>query len=238
MLSWLFPCTCELCGETAEMTLCPDCLRSLPRIPAPVCLHCGAPVQEMLQEADRCAECEEQSRSFRMARQVLRQTDEAMQLIYAFKYHGAIHLARPLASLLNELWEKTPHLCQRKDWVLVPVPVTPERLYIRGFNQAEELALCLGKLRGLRCLNLLVRRETDASSQTRLSAHARRLNAMRAYRLKRPGIFSRRKTYPPYLVLVDDVFTTGATARACATQLKKLPGVKEVVVLSLVRIGA
>lgn len=238
MLSWLFPSTCELCGESAEMTICPDCLGRLPRIPAPICLHCGAPTAGQQVVADRCEECAGHPRSFSMARQALRQTEEIMQLVYAFKYHGAIHLARPLAWLLNELWEKTPHLCQRKDWVLVPVPVTPNKLYARGFNQAEELARALSRYRGICFENLLVRRETGVLSQTRLSLHARRLNAMRAYRLKRPGVFSRRKAYPPYLVLVDDVFTTGATARACATQLKKLPGVKEVVVISLVRIGA
>lgn len=237
MLSWLFPSTCELCGETADMTICQDCLRKLPRIPAPICLHCGAPTAGQQTDPDRCEECAGHKRSFLMARQALLQTDEVMQLIYAFKYHKAIHLAQPLAELLNELWEKTPHLCGRTDWVLVPVPVTHSKLYIRGFNQAGELARALGRLRRLRVENLLIRRETGVVSQTRLTASARRLNAMRAYRLKRPGLFARRRIYPARLVLVDDVFTTGATARACATQLKKLPGVKEVVVLSLVRIG-
>lgn len=238
MLSWLYPGTCELCGEEAEMTICPECLRNLPRIPAPVCLHCGAPTAGQQTEPDRCGECTGQPRSFVLARQLLRQTEETMRLIYAFKYHGALHLARPLAYLLRELWEKTPHLLSRNDWVLVPVPVTHARLHTRGYNQAGELAQQLARLRGLRVENLLIRRDTGVLSQTRLTAHARRLNAMRAYRLKPPGLFSRRRTYPPYLVLVDDVFTTGATARACATQLKKLPGVKAVVVISLVRIGS
>lgn len=237
MLSWLFPSTCELCGETADMTICPDCLQKLPRIPAPICLHCGAPTAGQQTDPDRCEDCAGCARPFALARQALRQTDEVMQLIYAFKYHKAIHLAQPLAELLNELWEKTPHLCERTDWVLVPVPVTHSKLYTRGFNQAGELARALGRLRRLRVENLLIRRETGVVSQTRLTASARRLNAMRAYRLKRPGLFARRRIYPARLVLVDDVFTTGATARACATQLKKLPGVKEVVVLSLVRIG-
>lgn len=237
MLSWLFPSTCELCGDTADMTICPDCLQKLPRIPAPICLHCGAPTAGQQTDPDRCEDCAGCARPFALARQALRQTDEVMQLIYAFKYHKAIHLAQPLAELLNELWEKTPHLCERTDWVLVPVPVTHSKLYTRGFNQAGELARALGRLRRLRVENLLIRRETGVVSQTRLTASARRLNAMRAYRLKRPGLFARRRIYPAHLVLVDDVFTTGATARACATQLKKLPGVKDVVVLSLVRIG-
>lgn len=238
MLSWLFPSTCELCGEQAEHTICSMCLAALPRIPAPICLHCGAPTAGQQLAPDRCDSCASQPRAFHMARQALRQTDETMQLIYQLKYHHAIHLATPLAELLHELWEKTPHLKAHSDWVLVPVPVTHARLYSRGYNQAGELARALAKRRGLRVMNLLERRETDVLSQTRLTRHARRLNAMRAYRARRPGWFCRPVAYPPRLVLVDDVFTTGSTARACATQLRKLPGVKEIVAISLVRIGA
>ena len=238
MLSWLFPGTCELCGETSALTLCEDCIRKLPRIPMPICLYCGAPTAGQQTDPDRCENCAGQPHSFTFARQALRQTDEVMKLIYALKYHHALHLARPLAGLLNELWEKTPRLQTHGDWVLVPVPVTPGKLYTRGFNQAGELAFSLAKLRNLKVMELLERRETGVLSQTRLTANARRLNAMRAYRCKSPSFFARRVQYPPRLVLVDDVFTTGATARACATQLKKLPGVKEVACLSLVRIGA
>lgn len=238
MLSWLFPATCELCGENAELTVCPGCMQKLPRIPAPICLHCGAPTAGQQTDPDRCENCAGQPRPFLLARQALRQTDEVMQLIYQFKYHRGIHLARPLAQLLHELWEQTPHLRRHDDWVLVPVPVTQEKLYTRGYNQAGELARQLARLRHLRVMDLLERRDTGIISQTRLTATARRLNAMRAYRCRRPRFWQRRTTYPARLVLVDDVFTTGSTARACATQLRKLPGVKEVVVLCLVRIGA
>ncbi len=238
MLSWLFPATCELCGEAAEQGLCADCLRKLPRIPVPICLHCGAPVAGQQIDPERCENCAGHPRPFTLARQALRQTDEVMQLVYRFKYHRSLYLTRALAGLLCELWEKTPRLVGRTDWVLVPVPVTHSKLYARGYNQAGELARSLGRLRRLPVMELLERCETGVVSQTRLSARARRLNAMRAYRVRRSPWWQRRRTWPAHIVLVDDVFTTGATARACATQLRKLPGVQEVVSLSLVRIGA
>lgn len=238
MLSWLFPGTCEICGQEAELTLCPECMRNLSRIPAPICLHCGAPTAGQQTDPDCCENCTGIARSFSFARQALRQTEENMRLIHQLKYHRAIHLARPLALLLNELWEQTPRLTAHNDWVLVPVPVTPEKLYSRGYNQAGELARHLARLRKLRMADLLLRRDTGIISQTRLTAHARRLNAMQAYRTRHPGLLIRRPLYPPRIVLVDDVFTTGSTARACATQLRKLPGVKEVAAIALVRIGS
>ncbi len=238
MLSWLFPATCELCGESAGQGVCPECLARLQRIPAPICLHCGAPTAGQQTDPDRCENCAGHPRSFSIARQALRQTESAMQLIYRFKYNRGIYLARPLAQLLDELWEQTPHLLARQDWVLVPVPVTHGKLYSRGYNQAAELARQLARLRHLRMMELLIRRDTGVLSQTRLTAAARRLNAMRAYRCKRPSFCLRASVYPARIVLVDDVFTTGSTARACATQLRKLPGVREVAVLTLVRIGA
>lgn len=237
MLHWLFPSTCELCGETAESTICPDCLSRLARVSAPICLYCGAPVAGQQTEPDRCENCAGQPRPFAFARQALRQTDEAMKLIYQFKYHRALHLARPLASVLHELWAQTPRLLEHEDWVLVPVPVTHSKLYTRGYNQAGELAAQLAKLRHLRVRELLERRETGVLSQTRLTATGRRLNAMRAYHVRKRGLLSLRSSYPERIVLVDDVFTTGATVRACAAQLRKLPGVREVAALSLIRIG-
>ena len=238
MLGWLFPCTCELCGEPSAEFVCESCLGKLPRISAPICLHCGAPASGQLAEADRCPECTGQTRTFSQARQALCHSSEAMQLIYAFKYHRALYLARALAGVLNELWEKTPHLTAHHHWTLVPVPVTSAKLYARGYNQAGELAAHLARMRGLPMRDLLCRRETGVLSQTRLTSAGRRLNAMRAYRCKSPDFFARNVSFPSHLVLVDDVFTTGATARACSYQLRKLAGVKEVVSLSLVRIGS
>ncbi|MBQ3241292.1 MAG: ComF family protein [Akkermansia sp.] len=230
MLDWLYPNTCELCGELSGATICPACLAGLERVPRPICLYCGAPTYGLETGTDRCRCCRVFPRVYDFARAALMRTPVTTELVHAFKYARASHLCVALAPLLANVWEQTPELREHGDWVLVPVPVERGRLMRRGYNQAEELARALGKLRGLRMLQLLQRVGTEYTSQTRLSARERQLNARQAYRLI-PGITEA----PPHLLLVDDVYTTGATARACAAALRRLSGVQKIGVLTLLR---
>ncbi len=235
MLSWLYPGVCELCGQRSDTSLCPACLAGLPRLPRPICLYCGAPLAEAVHDATRCPECSGKPRSFSFARSALAETGETMQLIHKLKYRHANHLAPALAPALAELWEHTPQLREHDDWVLVAVPATTRQLFIRGYNQAEELAHALGRLRGLRVLPALRRKSGGLSSQTQLTAEERQANALASYSA-RPACTKRGRSLPPHLLLVDDVFTTGATARACAHALRGLPGVEAVGVITLLRI--
>lgn len=234
MLRWLYPNTCERCGEPCQSTICPDCLAALERVPRPICLYCGAPTYGRAQQAGRCDACKAFPRSYDFARSALLRTPESMELVHTLKYGRANHLAVSLAPLLSEMWESTPELKAHDDWCLVPVPVTRTRLFLRGFNQAEELARPLAHLRGLRLQQPLLRVPTENATQTRLSARERRLNAQKAYRLH-PAWAAGRKTAAAHLLLVDDVYTTGATTRACAALLRQLPGVSKIGVLTLLR---
>ncbi len=235
MLSWLYPGICELCGERSELSLCPECMEKLPRLPRPLCLYCGAPVNTAPEDPMRCPECEGKPRSFSFARSALSRTPETMQLIHELKYHRANHLAPALAPLLAEMWEQHPPLRAQADWVLVPVPSAPQHLFSRGYNQAEELARALGRLKGLRVLHALRRRGGSRASQTKLTAAQRQANAFESYSAL-PTYAKGSRALPPHLLLIDDVFTTGATARACARALKALPGVETVGVLTVLRI--
>ncbi|MBR5888013.1 MAG: ComF family protein [Akkermansia sp.] len=235
MLSWIYPTTCELCHESAELSLCPDCLAGLERVPRPICLYCGAPLKITPATTAGCPFCERQPRPFTLARSALLGNEQNMQLIYKLKYHQAIYLAAALAPLLAEVWHHTPGLNQ--DFAgacLVPVPTSSEHEQKRGYNQAAELATALGNILGLPIAHVLQRCDTEHGSQTRLSATQRRLNAYRAFQV-RPAYSENRRSLPPHIVLVDDVFTTGSTARACCHALLQIPGVQRVAVMTLVR---
>ena len=235
MLNWLFPITCRLCGEAAERTLCEDCLAALPRVPKPICLYCGAPVAGEQTEAYHCAACSGKLRPFDSARSALIANDETMALIHDLKYHHASHLGAALAPALVELWQHSPELEAYKHGAMVPVPISRLHLRRRQYNQAEELAIPLAKMLGMKLIQPLLRHETNVDSQTHLSAGERLKNARLSYRPK-PVYAAGKKKLPSHLVLVDDVYTTGATVRACAAALKQLEGVKHVAVLTLLRV--
>lgn len=236
MLSWMYPDTCQLCGMPTEGgTLCRACRDGLPRVPRPICLYCGAPTDGNATEPDRCPACAVRPHHMAFIRSAATFSPALMTLVHDLKYHGANHLAPALAPLLAELWENTPQLRAFEDWVLVPVPITRSKLYTRGYNQAEELACALSRLRGgLPLLHPLFRRETGIASQTRLTAAMREKNAMRAYSL-RARYAKRRRALPPRLLLIDDVYTTGSTLRACAWALKRCDRRVTIAALTLMR---
>ncbi len=158
-----------------------------------------------------------------------------MQLVHRLKYNHANHLAVALAPVLAEQWELNPCLRAHDDWFLVPVPSAPQHLFERGYNQAEELAHALSRLTGFRLFHALRRQKGYRASQTQLSASQRQANAFASYSAL-PVFAQGKRSLPRHLLLIDDVFTTGATARACSRALRGCPGVEEVGVLTLLRI--
>lgn len=145
------------------------------------------------------------------------------RLIHLLKYEGM----RPLAPALSRLMDRALPIDERFDFI-VPVPLHWQRRWRRGFNQAELLALEISKHRRVPVLHAL-RRARSTASQASLTAAARRRNLAGAFR-PRPGIDLTGKR----ILLIDDVFTTGATASACARALKKA-GAGGVSLLTLAR---
>jgi ComF family protein len=101
--------------------------------------------------------------------------------------------------------------------VLVPVPLHPRRRRWRGFNQARWVAEALVAEGGAAAIEELLARVRDTPTQTRLNREARELNMKNAFALRPNAVV---KSAPRY-ILIDDVFTTGATLNACAKVLRQ-----------------
>jgi ComF family protein len=149
-------------------------------------------------------------------------------VIHELKYRGRRRVAGRLARALLE--DERVRGLVAESHVLVPVPLHPRRMRERGFNQAALIARELGRRTGCPCGDQALVRREDTVPQAGLTAAARRRNVARAFAVRRRGLVAGR-----IVALVDDVFTTGATAYACARVLREA-GAREVRLLSVARV--
>lgn len=151
-----------------------------------------------------CRVCPDWPAGFECARSAVILDPAVRRLVHRFKYDGWRRLADvfalPMVPLLADLPGAT----------LVPIPVARRRRRERGYNQAEELACALGRAAGVPVAADRLWRSTETTSQTRLGPEARRANLA--------GVFSTAPDDRP-VILVDDVFTTGATLVSAASAL-------------------
>ena len=215
VLELLFPQRCVVCRMPGRIA-CESCLGRLRRIRPPLCARCGAPTAWPVR---RCAECSGRRLAFASARAAVVHDESARALVGAWKHRSLRRLAGPAAAVVAEALEPPPDGA-----ALVPVPPDPERVLERAHHPAEALARELGAHWGLPLEPLLTR--PHARPQRGLSRVERRRNVATV----RAGA----ARAPPRLVLVDDVYTTGATVSAAASALRRA-GAREVHVVTFSR---
>ena len=212
-----YPERCVGCERRASDVLCRTCFDTLPRVGSPVCGRCGLPTAFA---TFVCEECKNVDFGFQSARAPLKYDGVGKQVVHALKYRGYKRVVGRLAAPLMLQVVGEDHFD-----AVVPVPLHSSRLRKRGFNQAELLARGVAeKLKATVSDTLEVVRGTR--DQVELSAAQRRANVAGAYTATKP---LRGK-----ILLIDDVFTTGATLSACAGTMVRA-GAEEVHALSLCR---
>jgi competence protein ComFC len=236
MFDLVYPGKCHRCraGLEAGRSLCECCADELPGLKAPFCEHCGEEHEGLIGSAFECSNCRGETFSFDFARPALPHHPGLLEMIHELKYARRIGLANELGHLAKRAFDDDARLAPAlaEGWPLVPVPLHRSRLLWRHFNQAEEIARSLSRHTGLPLCRALVRTR-GTSSQTRLSRAERLKNLRGALELSGAGkrFFAGK---PPGAVVVDDVFTTGATTGECARVLRKA-GIQKVVVVTVMR---
>ena len=208
--------------------ICPACWAGFPGLPEARCAVCGRPFQTGLEGAWVCANCLISPPAFDQATAGGLFSGSLRLAIHAFKYERVFGLARPLAGFMAERLA-LPFYPPEADLIL-PVPLHRRRLRQRGFNQALLLARALYAPWRSRLHPDLLRRIRWTEPQINLTGDDRRRNVRRAFAVPRPEKVEGRR-----VLLVDDVFTTGATVNECARVLKRA-GAESVHVLTLARV--
>ena len=230
VLDQLYPPGCIACEAPLAFgdCLCPSCFAGLGQISRPLCPVLGLPFEADLGPDTLSAEALADPPPFARARTAVRYGEIAGSLVSALKYADRPELARFCARLMvaagRDFWPGSP--------LLVPVPLHPSRLRRRRYNQSALLALEVARLTGLDVDPHLVNRHRNTRRQVGLSGDGRLRNVQGAF-AAHPRLIERLRGRP--VVLVDDVYTTGATVKA-VTRVLKRAGVAEVNVLTFARV--
>ncbi|MBN2645734.1 MAG: ComF family protein [Desulfuromonadaceae bacterium] len=212
-LHLLLPPACFLCHHplSAEETgLCQRCLTDCQIRPPAACIHCGEPFRAASSVNHRCTRCQQDPPPFDNLLYAGLYQGALKQAIQQFKYHNQPRLAHPLGRLLS-----TRCLAAMTDFqpdAIIPVPLHPDRLRKRGFNQSLQLARVLS--RELTCpisATLLLR--------NRPTPPLKDLRPFEREAVLRHCFTVQHNISPRRIVLVDDIVTTTATVRACSNQL-------------------
>jgi ComF family protein len=203
---WLLPAACLLCDapiaqREEDALVCGLCRSRWRVVSGPLCERCGQP---RLGELD-CRICSDWGPGLRRVRSAVWLDDSARLAVHRLKYDGWWRVAEAMAEAMRDLEPLTGRVS------LIPVPLGTRRSRERGYNQSERIASALGRLIGAPVREDILRRTRETQTQTALTPEARQANLA--------GAFSCADATGLAGVLVDDVFTTGATLASAAAAL-------------------
>ena len=230
-LAFVFPEVCQLCHDERAARrdgyVCARCRSKVSPIEPPFCSRCGLPYPGDVTTPFECANCRDLEFHFCFARSAVAARGPVLEAIHRYKYNRAMWFEPFLAELLVD------HAIaefDRGEWdTIVPVPLHSAKERQREFNQAVRLGAHLSRATGLPLERGWLRRAEPTDTQTHLSREQRAQNVGNAFCAK-PGLDLRDRR----IVLMDDVFTTGATTNACARVLRQA-GAAEVCVWTVAR---
>ena len=214
---------------------CPECMGTFMAVSAPLCNCCGIMFKSRQGENHLCGDCITQPKKFRIARAAVASNQQLMTAIHRFKYAGKIQLAGLLGGLMlnayRRFWE------QEKFDLVLPVPLHTKKFRKRGFNQSYLLIRSWKSISNASAVELsaipintdVLIKSKATLPQTGLGRQQRLINIKGAFSVQDPQKVDAKK-----VLLIDDVYTTGATVNECAQVLLKA-GAEFVDVLTVAR---
>jgi ComF family protein len=212
-LRHLLPCACALCGAIQRDLVCAGCLADIaPRLAGRRCVQCAIPLSAR-HRARHCDACLAGAPDYDATVAVADYAWPLDHLVTGLKFRAQLPLAAWLAERLGEALLAAPGALPE---LLLPVPLSAQRLRSRGYNQAWEVTRRLGVQLGVPASVSVLHRLRDNPAQSALDREQRLENLQGAFRVADPARIAGR-----HIGVVDDVMTTGATLGEIATQLKR-----------------
>ena len=210
-LDCLYPPRCPVCDRVVlpGEGLCAECKKTVPYVRQPSCLKCGKPILDRRKEF--CADCGKKSHTFVQAKALWVYEGKVKASLYRFKYQNKREYARVYAEEMARRYGAW--IGERKIEAVIPVPLHKNRRRARGYNQAEILARELGAILGLPVYQDLLVRARDTKPQKTLNGRERKNNLKNSFKTTQNIVQLK------YILLVDDIYTTGSTLDAAADAL-------------------
>lgn len=210
----LYPPRCTFCQEIIPLTVdnlwCYDCQEAYPLIEDPVCKKCG---KQLAHDDDHCLDCKTTTHHYTQGIALYPYEGAVQEAIYRFKYGGRRKYAQFFAKMMYHKLKETAFF--HKVDLIIPVPVSKERLQQRGYNQAEELAKYLSNMSKIPYNRNILIRQKHTKPQSGFSPAQRYENIQDA--------FLTTGSLPPeyqVILVIDDIYTTGSTINECSKILK------------------
>lgn len=231
-LDLLYPPRCQICQSFGPEPLCPSCSGQVEFLSAPWCLRCGEPLPTS-RAGDFCRRCRPSRAggkyAFDICRSVAHYDGVMREAIHGLKYHGRLRLVAPLAQMLVDTLRAEDNLNATSIDGIVPVPLHRRRRWDRGFNQSELIGKAVSRGLEIPLLPEALLRPHPTSDQVGLKRHQREENVHGAFAVAKPEKISGKT-----ILVIDDVFTTGATLNECARVLRQA-GAARIVAATLAR---
>ena len=215
ILDGIYPRGCVVCGEPLEFgkrdhpaRLHDGCKEFLKPVEGPVCYICGKSINET---ETLCGDCKNTDRSFDGAVSVFEYNNALKESVYRFKYKNKREYASAFAYMIAKHHKKI--IGYWRPDVVIPVPMHPEKKKVRGYNQAEILAKETALILGIKF-------EADTLIRKKMTVPQKELGIQKRYSNLEGAFEVKKDIGKSKVLLIDDIYTTGATFDSCARALK------------------
>ena len=216
-LNILYPPVCPFCGHISPEGICARCREKIIHVKEPFCMHCGKPLDDETQEY--CRDCgrriaaSARGSCIAQGRGLWIHREPVSGAVYRFKYKNKRNWGRIFANEMEKHYGSQIRRWEIKQ--IIPIPLHVSKRRKRGFNQSEIIARELSFLTGIPC-------KTDVLFRVKKTVPQKFLdNSGRAENLRGAFAVSRKWKAPGNILLIDDIYTTGATLERAAKMLKK-----------------